>query len=585
MEKVCKRSQSRKKDTRKLITASSEQTVEKKHLIEMDELAMRMEKLEKKKVRSKRPRTSELVPVSFEKQSSRERKSGNWTIPAAISDKKPRTLYGSVHHRHTSITWFFSKLLDAQNSDVAGGCRDCRYKSYKIGKLGCIQNQKVIKEVTENDNPREKSLRLNASTSMSDLAPVRLEGLTQRKLNGGSRSPERFQVKKSSSVHQLLQQTEATDEKVLATSSIDDSDCDTISNIEEPQKPVRKMSSKIAEFLENLMLKRQRSWSLSTLASYNLDSLFVQEAAPVFNYVPLKPVLFSCKRGGSKPTLKDKLCSKFCPKKGKKDDDICKKRQKGCKASCGDGDQDPCRNVRTQKTYGSSCKKYEPDKKCGKKEDPCKKQKAEATCGKSCSTADEKPEDPCKKLRKPDTRGKGCKHCGAAHSKHDPCDKFWRDDVHGMRCKQAKQKKKQPVEERPTPAKAKSCDSVKKPAPPRCKEQRPKCDPPKKPVKSCEKNCHKEKKQDRCKEARPKCDAPKKTVKSCERTCHKEKKQPTCKVEDTCGTPKKVDKKKSDKNDCPPVVRAPSCSEDGGKSGGSGKGPSCRGFTTVASRS
>ncbi|XP_003699886.3 uncharacterized protein LOC100880064 isoform X2 [Megachile rotundata] len=339
-------------------------------------------KLAKNKIRAK---TTEPKPRNTFSAST---KSKNWTVPAILSDKKPKMLYGLVQHRRRSLSWFFTKFFDVQPDDASNSAQNIKCGA-KVDKTNRIPSQKS-KQV----NRVEK---LNASTSMSDLTPHTAET--------GSSSPN-VELRDSEPV-------QATNHEVAKEKSVS-SIAESIEEYDPSGDPDQyrqetKVSSRIAEFLENLRTNRCKLRSSSSLTSYNLDSLFTVKELPVSS-----ARFLSHDSKDSAYWLKHIVCRNVCNRKGS-EDDICKKRRP-CKAS-----KDTCSRKKE-----SSCKKSDPcSKKCGSGDaDPCKPAKP-----KSCR----KKQDPCKKRKKQETCAPACKR-----EEEDPCKQLWREDVYGKSCKEMK---------------------------------------------------------------------------------------------------------------------------------------------------
>ncbi|KOX68832.1 IgA FC receptor [Melipona quadrifasciata] len=401
-EKTDRRSGSRKRDaTKETKTASSEQTVERR----LPKGAERRTQAMRKPDRTQR-RNESRTAAKIEARSRNTAKSKNWTIPAALSDKKPKTLYGLVRHRREPFTSFFHRFFDVQSGEPA----DDRCS----GKIS-----KDTRKILEESNIRDK--RSNVSTSVSDLASDLPEGVT------------------STDDAMPLEQTESA--MTVERSEEEVNEDRATSRSESENENARKMSSEIALFLENLQLNRidRRSLSVSSLTSYNLESLFtdLEPTSPTSNQ-PFCPASFFTSSSDSdcKPTIRDKILRKVCGKtRDRREDEICRRRE---------------------------CETEEASKSCGKKreEAPCGKrdEKRKPKCGDS-------DEDPCKPYRSEDRYGPTCKKYEEEPMAYDPCDKFWDDSIHGPRCKKPPKKKTDTCCQR-----KKSCDAKAKKKSKKCEK-------------------------------------------------------------------------------------------------------------------
>ncbi|XP_053987408.1 uncharacterized protein LOC128880894 [Hylaeus volcanicus] len=630
-KKIKKRGQSENTNADKL-TASSELAVGESHLEEIvDAQSASMEVPEKRRIRdgkSKAWKTVEGTTAKVEKRPANRGKPRNWSIPAVLSDKKPKLLYGLVQRRQTPASWFFSKLFDAKNTDAIADTRSNRYRGLvsEAGKFGSVQAERLLEESKTRDEGRH-----NASTSTTSLGFP--EKAMRSTMEGNSRSANEVD-------RWTRQDPDGVDKKTPSRSSSVSSETETISETSTSRNPLRNVSSKIVLFLENLRTSRQKSRSLSSLASYNLDSLFApREAAQV--------AFFSS--NGANFSLKDKFTKKFCGKK--KTDNICKKKQQPscnskkrdckkddkvscskknepadckkrdddgskqkCRSSCGEGANDPCKSLEN-KHHDSRCKEYEADKEYGSTEDPCKKYRREDIYGKSCKNGD----DACKKHRKEEIYGKLCKEYRSEAGSEDLYDKYWRDDIYGSRCNKRKQKKSDLCDREKkqsncsterkegscsTERKESGCTSEKKATSCTTEKKSTSCTTEKKPITCTTENkptaCTTERKPTSCTtERKPtSCTTEKKPT-----SCTTEKKPSTCNTTraarscstvkearscdrdvDPCGDGKEKKKKKkkekkpkdcctTKKKECPSVFRAPGCPKNDGKSGGSGSTP------------
>ncbi|KAK1134244.1 hypothetical protein K0M31_012026 [Melipona bicolor] len=414
-EKTDRRSGSRKRDaTKETKTASSEQTVKRGLPKGAESRTQAMQKPDRTQRRNESRTTAKI-----EARSRNTAKSKNWTIPAALSDKKPKTLYGLVRHRRKPLTSFFHRFFDVQSGEPA----DDRCSS-KIDRLDSAADRKILEESNIRDKSREK--RSNVSTSVSDLASDLPEGVT------------------STDDARPLEQTESA---MTVERSEEDRGCEinedraTTSHSESENESARKMSSEIALFLENLQLNRieRRSLSVSSLTSYNLESLFAdsEPTSPTSNQ-PFCPASFFSSSSDSdcKPTIRDKILRKVRGKtRDRGEDEICRRRE---------------------------CETEEASKSCGKKreEAPCGKrdEKRKPKCGDS-------DEDPCKPYRPDERYGPTCKKHEEEPMTYDPCDKFWDDSIHGPRCKKPPKKKTDTCCQR-----KKSCDAKAKKKSKKCEK-------------------------------------------------------------------------------------------------------------------
>nr|XP_034182228.1 uncharacterized protein LOC117605240 isoform X2 [Osmia lignaria] len=465
-------------------------------------------KIDNKRIRAKK------TELKIKNTYSSGTKSKNWTIPAILSDKKPKMLYGLVQQRRRSLSWFFYKFFDVKPEDTANDVQNIKSGSSKINKINCIQDQNYSKQLHQIE-------KLNASTSISDFTPHTLKTSSNSLSINDS-------INDSISQGSNLEVMED-----ISASSIEDSMEESEINSESNDQPQpMKVSSRIAEFLENLRTNRRKAGSSSSLTSYNLDSLFAVEEAPAFS------ILFSSKDSkDSGSWLKNKI-RKCCEKK-QPQDDICKKSssRKSSKVTCKRSDQDrgskkcgsgDAASCKTQKR--TSCTKQDKDSSKKQDKDFCKKHRQQDKCGKSSKR--EEGGDPCKKLWREDLYGKNCKEERSSKSKKDdkdPCKKLWREDLYGKNCKEGSEGG----------------------------------DP-----------CSKFKKDDTK-------DSPcKKTKKAAERK-ESSSSEVTKKKEVDAGPKKammkKGTKKQAESEKCPPVFRAPGCLMSGGKSDENRK------FSTVAS--
>ncbi|CAK9812687.1 hypothetical protein ANTQUA_LOCUS7365 [Anthophora quadrimaculata] len=584
----------KRKDTKKLNTIVAEQIEEKKPVKLVENRPTTVQKSSKKKRKIRRFNESRIIEEEMsnvDRGSNNFSKSKNWTIPAALSDKKPKMLYGLVQQKKRPLTTFFTRFFDILDKETIDVHYTKKYSGYKMDRFNCVQKQKLFKELNDRDKfckgIENRENKLNVSTSTGDLTPESLKILK----NESSKSL--VETENVVPMEKFDGTSESIEERVL-TSSNDESENDAISEINEPRTPVQKMSSRIALFLENLRINRRKSSSLSSLPSYNLDTLFSdQEATPLSNCVATKvPIFLSSSDSDS---FASKICKKICRKMKKgKQDDICKKRKPACQA-----EETECKRA------GKSCRKKAAD--CGKRKDECKKEKCKAPCGengarKSCGQKKQKDvceKDKCKatcgdseakscgrKKKEPvckrDDKDKGtCKSsCGTCeedpckpykHEKHhgapckkyeedetygrkdeDPCRKFRREDIHGKSCKDEEDpcKKLRTPEIHGKPCKSYRSDMGR--GDPCCKFWKDevhggRCAKDRKP----ETVCCDDKKEDKMTELKKK----KQTVKK-----------------------KKVETmEKSEKDKCPPVIRAPGCPKDSdsGKPSGGGDDPSC----------
>lgn len=406
-EKTDRKNRSRRKDAKQLKLTDIEnrtQTTQKS-----DRTQRRNE--------ARRCNESKIVERTVTKIEARSRntaKSKNWTIPAALSDKKPKMLYGLVRQRRKPLTSFFHRFFDTQSGESADDC--C---SGKIDRLNSAANQKILKESNIRDKSREK--RSNVSTSVSDLIPGLLEGVTS------ADDAKRLEQTESSMTTGRSEENCSCEDRAT-TWSHSESENDTSEESESrTSAKARKMSSEIALFLENLKLNRRRSRSVSSLTSYNLESLFIdlEPTIPISNQPPSASFFFSSSDSDSKSSIKDKILRKVCGKmKDKKEDEICKRRE-------------------TEEVRKSCDKKKEEAPSCGKQE------KKQPKCGDS-------DEDPCKPYRSDERHGPTCKKYEEQPMTYDPCDKYWDDSIHGPRCKKAQKKKTDTCCQ-----KKKSCDTKK----------------------------------------------------------------------------------------------------------------------------
>ncbi|CAL7947803.1 unnamed protein product [Xylocopa violacea] len=456
LEKGDRRCHAKKRDFKRLNGIPSEDIAEKKPFKVPEDRFAIAQKADKRKARAKKcnePKISEETRLAIEARTDKTvrrsyslGKTKNWSIPAALSDKKPKMLYGLVRQRQRPLTNFFTRFFDAQNDAASENICTSKYRDCKTDRLGGTRNERVSKRSNNEDKavgnpaiPRGNGIS-NVSTSTSNLLSelvVETAETSTMDLERSSRSNVQTQDA-SEPVDQLEIGSESSEERPT-TSSNDENDA-----LGEPQDSrttmSRKVSSKIALFLENLRLARrdQRSRSTSSLASYDLGTLFEeQRVAATVNQVLLGSVRsFSSSDSDSKSTVRNML-RKLCGKKAKKVDDICEKRRTSCKTT-----KDECKKAKAPDSCGQKkepvCKKREIvcEKKkvasCGDREkDPCKKfKKADA---KPCKVA----EDPCKKLRKPEVHAKSCK---PEKPKEDPCDKQRKCETRRTRCKTEQKK-------------------------------------------------------------------------------------------------------------------------------------------------
>ncbi|KAK9306250.1 hypothetical protein QLX08_002982 [Tetragonisca angustula] len=398
----------RKKDAKQMRTTSSEQTVKRRLSRDAENRGQKSDRLQR--------RTEARTTTKIDARTRNTAKSKNWTIPAALSDKKPKMLYGLVRQRRKPLTSFFHRFFDG--GEPADDC--C---SGKIDRLNSAANEKVAKK----SNIKERS---NVSTSVSDLAA----DLPQEVTSTDNARPL-GQTESSMTVERSEESCGCEVNEDRATTSHSESENET-------SERSRKMSSEIALFLKNLKLNRRRSPSASSLTSYNLESLFadVEPTIPISSQpCPAPFFVFSSSDRGCKPTIKDKILRKVCGKtKERRTDEICKRRE---------------------------CETEEASKSCGKKreEAPCGKreEKKQPKCGDS-------DEDPCKPYKSEDRYGPTCKKYEEEPMTYDPCDKFWDDNIHGPRCKKPSKKKTDACCQK----KKKSCDTKTKTKSEKCEKSR-----------------------------------------------------------------------------------------------------------------
>lgn len=443
LERMDNKNRSTKKDGKQLNMTSSEQTMKKKSFKDNENRAA-MQRCDRKRIEARKCNESKIIEkttTKVEKRSSNVEKSKNWTIPAALSDKKPKMLYGLVRQRRKPLTNFFSRFFEVRNNDLADDYYS-KLSGWKIDRIDCAANQKALKESSRDKSRRKWSCRenrSNVSTSVSDLAAGSLEGTESSMIVENSRSLEQLENR---TIARRSAESSSRDiiEGRVTTTSNSESEIETSEN-----ESTQKISSKIALFLENLKINGQRSHSLSSLVSYNLESLFTDvEVAPILKHPTPTSILFSSSDSDCKLSIKDKL-KKICgKKKSRKEDEICKKRK--------------CKGMDAAKSCG---KKNEPP--ACKKRDECKKQ----------PTCDKDVEDPCKPCRSEEHHGPTCKKY-KEESKYDPCDKLWNDETHGQRCKK-QQKKKKTTTDTCCQKKEESYDTKKKEKPK--KSEKAKCPP------------------------------------------------------------------------------------------------------------
>ncbi|XP_078045419.1 uncharacterized protein LOC144474448 [Augochlora pura] len=364
--------------------------------------------IDRRRSRSRKLKEARGQPEALSK-TERRGKSRNWTIPAALSDKKPKLLYGLVQQRSTPVAWFFSSLFQSKKTDPLNDSPN--FKQPTRGKK--FDPPRDPPRVVADSSPKiGGGGRHEISTSVTDLT-------------GGSAA--RFELSRTEGVANVAEEPEEAVEgsatqdfggaghRVAPTSSIETS----ISESSEPSRPLGTISSKLAQFLENLRINRRKSSSLSSLtSSYHLDSLFAGEAAaaaPILHH-RLGSIRFSSKGFKSRP--------KNAPAKSK--DDASKRAER--KKASGDGGGSG-KKTKTD-LYGEPCKKIEPE--CGQTGDVCKQFKKQELYGRDCKAA----VDPCKKIRDEKLYGKPCKHYEDPFAGEDPLEKFWKDELYGKRCKE-----------------------------------------------------------------------------------------------------------------------------------------------------
>ncbi|XP_076287006.1 uncharacterized protein LOC143212274 [Lasioglossum baleicum] len=562
--KAMEASNKRKMKENKRLCETAASIIEKSSLKDIDN------RTERRKTRPRKLKEHKVLLEGSSKSVKRGSniKSRNWTIPAALSDKKPKLLYGLVQQRRTPIAWFFSSLFETKKSDVFNDFQSVRQQS-RMRKFDSVRERAASLSMEIAGGDRQE---ISASmTSLLDEPVGKLEVLEAEGIVEDVEEPKE-------TIHGSPMQDPGETKQWAASSSSNE----TMSELSESPQALMSISSKLWQFLENLKTGRRKSSSLSSLTSYNLDSLF-EEAAPIYNRVG--GVRFFSKSDRSKAIFKDKL-KNFAMKKnpGKSGIPAKKTEQKTEQkknSSCASGD-----TCKLPERYGSPCKKIERD--CGTVEDVCKKYRDEKRHGASCKGS----KDPCAKFWKEKVYGKPCKQFQDDFGSDDPVDKFWKDKVYGKRCKKKESDK---VCGNPKCGDTKKDPCGKKKSDPCGKSEKSdpcgkkKSDPCGKKPEPCGKKksdpCGK-KKSDPC--GKKKSDpCGKKKSDPCGKKksdpCGKKKSDPCGKKPDPCGKkkPDPCDKKKSPPcgkkeaskkekgKECPPVFRAPGCPKD--EKGGGGK--------------
>nr|XP_033321989.1 uncharacterized protein LOC117218055 [Megalopta genalis] len=397
----------RRKDERKPSNAAVLTAAEKRAPTDAEDRAA----IDKRGPRSRKPKEAR-GPVEASSSTKKRGKSRNWTIPAALSDKKPKLLYGLVQQRRAPIAWFFSDLFQSRKNDAPNDSPNFKQPT-RGKKLGPTRDSTEVGR----DSPAKAGCgRQEISTSVTDLTGDYAAGLDVPKAEGITNVAEKPE--------ETIDVSAIEDFGSASRTAAPSSSIETVSELSGPSRPLGTVSSKLALFLENLSINRRRSCSLSSLTSYHLDSLFAGEAAaPICDR--LGSVRFSSKSGAAKSNW-----PKIAGIEKKREDGG--KRTELKKAGGDGGTVGSCGGKTKSGLYGEPCKKLEAE--CGQTGDACKKFKKEELYGKDCKAA----EDPCKGIRDEKLYGKRCRDFEDSFGPEDPLEKLWKEELYGKRCKEKK---------------------------------------------------------------------------------------------------------------------------------------------------
>ncbi|XP_067211163.1 putative autophagy-related protein 11 isoform X1 [Linepithema humile] len=319
---------------------------------------------------------------------------------------------------------------------------------------------------------------------------------------------------------------------------------DTLNTVEE-ENWIQRISCKIKSILPDLHAKI-RSRSTTVLNLYYSENIFaVNESIPISEVISNR-IFFASKDCDSKSSIRRKI-EEFCIQRKKSfrkkadKDDICKKRERSCK------------------TAEKKCQKKE--KTCGKKEIDCSKRRKQ--------TCEEQRKVSCKKRKGLDKDVRDCRKTREMKPQEEPSKEY--KDCDTSKTKEDFCQRQRRVEQTQTSC-AKSA-TIKQTEKDICKKSEED-----EYQRSYDENdkCTKEKK--RRKEEDEKASCKQKQKETCQ-----EKKKTDCEEEkkskkSECSEIRKIDLCK--KKECPPVTKAPSCSDSSGKTDEREK--TCRKYSTYA---